>query len=58
LSTSIQAAVCVLVAGLARPLATVTSVNVPSQLFFSSDLRCASSQPPRSTSTSRQPSLL
>ena len=55
---SVHAAVCVLVAGLARPLATVTSVNVPSQLLRSSDLRCASSHPPRRTSTSLQPSLL
>jgi hypothetical protein len=54
---SAHTAVCVLVAGLARPLVTVTSVNVPLQLFRSSDLRCGCSHPPRSTSTSLQPSL-
>ena len=37
-------AVCDFVAGRARPLATVTSVNVPLQLFLSSDRR--SSEPP------------
>ena len=47
LSMSVQTAVCVVV-GTARPLATVTSVNVPSQLFRRRDLRCArSSHPPR-----------
>ena len=37
---SAQTAVCVAVAGSARPLSTVTSVNVPLQLLRSSDLRC------------------
>ena len=45
LSMSVHTAVCVLVAGFARPLATVTSVNVPSQLFRSSDLRCGDFPP-------------
>ena len=54
---SAHAAVCVLVGGLAMPLAIVRSVNVPSQLLRSSDLRCDVSQPPRKTSTSLQPSL-
>ena len=53
-----HAAVCVLVAGSASPLAAVTSVNVPSQLFRNSELRCGTSHPPRSTRMSLQPSLL
>jgi len=55
---STHAAVCVLVAGFARPLSAVTSVKVPSQLFLRSDLRCGASHPPRRTRMSLHPSLL
>ena len=43
---------------LARPLASVTSVNVPSQLWRSRDYAAETSHAPRSTRISRQPSLL
>ena len=43
--TSVHTAVCDLVAGRARPLATVTSVKVPSQLFLSNDRRSRSFPP-------------